>query len=508
VSAVYVRLRVTDPGRWRALAQSWRRWAALAGRLAAEFPPHVARLAAAWSGAAATAALRRLAGLRRRLVLFRLLCWRADQAVSEFAAALERARALLARAVAAGLTIDDDGTARGDHPPAGAAADLATALAVAERADAAAAGRLDQLLALLQAPAEAPGPDRPACTASPAEVRRWWAGLTPAERLWLLATEPAWLGPLDGIPVADRDAANRLLLDDRRAELDRAIAAADGRELHRLRGLRRGLDALSDRLAADGGPRAYLLRLDLTEEGRAVVALGDPDRAANVLTQVPGMTADLASFGGELSRAERVAVRAAELGPGEATSAVLWLDYDAPDFLDEAASARQADAGVPALRRFQEGLRASHDGPAARQTLLGHSYGSLVVGRAAATPGLDADSVVFVGSPGVGVGSAAQLRVPAGEVWSSTSHSDIIQYTAVAPASLPRDLAVAATVPVAGPWLAFGRPEHDLWFGPNPSDPAFGARVFSSQDDGGHLGYWDRGRPALDALAAITLGPA
>jgi hypothetical protein len=131
-----------------------------------------------------------------------------------------------------------------------------------------------------------------------------------------------------------------------------------------------------------------------------------------------------------------------------------------------------------------------------------------VVGKAAATPGLAADSVVFVGSPGVGVDSAAELRVPPGEVWASTSRSDIIQYAAVAPGSLPRDVAVAATVPLVGPWLAFGRPEDDLWFGHNPSDPGFGAHIFTSQPGGGHLGYWDRGRPALDALAAITLGTA
>ena len=43
-------------------------------------------------------------------------------------------------------------------------------------------------------------------------------------------------------------------------------------------------------------PRAYLLRLDLCEEGRVVIALGDPDRADNVVTHVPGMTAELARF--------------------------------------------------------------------------------------------------------------------------------------------------------------------------------------------------------------------
>ncbi|SNY51870.1 alpha/beta hydrolase [Paractinoplanes atraurantiacus] len=541
---VHARLRVTDPGRWRALALSWRRWADLAGRLAAELTARLVALGRSWTGAAATAATRRLAGLQRRLVLFRLHCWRADQIVSEFAAALERARRLLSRASpadggAAASTAAMGGAGTGGAGTGGAggagaggvggagaggagvggtgaggAADgplisgeLAAAISVAARADAQAAGALSRLTDGLQTSAAPPGAARPDCTASPAEVRGWWAALPPAQRQWLLVTEPGVLAGLDGVPAADRDVANRLLLDNRRAEIDRAIAGSRGDDRDRLRHVRDGLAALSDRLADGDGPRAYLLRLDLAGEGRAVVALGDPDRAGNVLTHVPGMTADLASFGAELTRAERVATRAAELGPQVASSAVLWLDYDAPDFVDEAARSGQAEAAAPVLRRFQEGLRAGHDGTPGRQTVLGHSYGSLVVGRAATGPGLDADSVVFVGSPGVGVDSANDLRLRTGEVWSSTARDDVIQWAPVAPGGLARDLAVAAAVPFVGPWLAFGRPEDDLWFGHNPSDPGFGARVFPSAPKG-HVGYWDPGNPALDTMAAITLGTA
>jgi hypothetical protein len=498
--------------------------------------------------------------LQRVLALFRVLCWQADQALSEFAAALERARALLARALAtatrSGLTVDDEGTVRGGpsrppdpgEPGAGRASpvpegsastsqtavnrasaglatpggaagghgtadlvsgDLAAALAVAANADAAATARLEALSSAAASGAPPPPPSAlPPCTATPAEVNRWWEALTPEQRRWLVATEPGWLGPLDGVPAAYRDLANRLLLDERRAGLDTAAVESCGAERRRLDGLRDGLGELADRLATGEGPRAYLLRLDLAEEGRAVVALGDPDRAANILTQVPGMTADLASYDKELARAQRVAVRAAESGPAVATSAVMWLDYDAPDFVDEAAGAGRAERGAASLRRFQEGLRVTHDGGVAHQTVLGHSYGSLVVGKAATGAGLEADSVVFVGSPGVGVDSAADLHTTTGQVWSSTSRSDIIQYLPVAPGSLPGDLVRSMVVPVIGPAIAFGTPEDDLWFGRNPSDPAFGAHAFQSQPDGGHLGYWDPGRPALDTITAITLGTA
>jgi hypothetical protein len=523
-AAVYARLRVADPGRWRAVAHAWRRWASVAGRLTAQITANLVRLGAAWSGAAATAATARVMALRRGLVLFRVLCWQADQAASEFAAALERARQLLARVLSAahraGLTIDDEGAVRAAVAPAvrhvAATAvvrdlvvrDLEAALAIAARADEVAAERLAQIEAAIARPPVPPRSAGPDCTASPAEVRRWWDGLGPAERQWLLATEPARLAPLDGIPAADRDAANRLLLDDRRTEVERALAGARGAERKRLLDLRHGLDTLADRLDDDGS-RAYLLRLDLREEGRVVVALGDPDRAGQVVTHVPGMTAGLASFGGELGRAERVAERATELSPAASTSAVLWLDYDAPDFIDEAASARRAEAGAPALRRFQEGLRATADGPPARQTVVGHSYGSLVVGKAATGSGLPADNVVFVGSPGVGVDAARDLATAPGHVWSTTSRSDIIQYATPAPAAFARDVALASLVPGgAGAVLAFGTPEHDLWFGHNPSDPAFGAHTFTSAPGAGHLGYWDRGSPSLDTLAAITLGSA
>jgi len=386
----------------------------------------------------------------------------------------------------AGIAVAGDGAVSGQ--PAAAVRDTAAAitaaLALAAEADAATAGRLGELHT--GGATTAPVLDPPSCTATPAEVRHWWEALSPAQRRWLLSTEPGRLGPLDGVPAAIRDLANRLTLDELPARLP-------------------GLDALRDRLSDGAGTRAYLLQIDPAGEGKAVVALGDPDRAANVLTQVPGMTADLASYGGELARAERIAARATELAPETATSAIMWLGYDAPDFVHEAAGRARATAGATALRRFQEGLRATHLGPPAHQTVLGHSYGSLVVGTAAARPGLATDDVAFVGSPGVGVASAAELHVPPGHVWSSTSRSDVIQWAAVSPRSLAEDLAFSRAVP-AGALLAFTRPEDQLYFGTNPSDPAFGARVFASEPDAGHLGYFKPGSEALDALAAIAVG--
>ncbi|WP_306215918.1 alpha/beta hydrolase [Actinoplanes sp. RD1] len=443
----------TDPARWQAAAMDWRRWAAAAGFWAARIQRCAARLRDLWSGACAEAVVAALTAIVHRLTLLRLGCWAADQALSEFAAALTRARRTGASAAAADQT----------H-----------------------AGTLRRLF-----PAPPPHPTpTPFCTATAPQVHAWWQSLSPAQRDDVTARQPDWLGALDGVPASARDRANRLLLDNTRAS----------------GGIRLPAD-LAARLDAESGPRAYLMGIDPAGDGRAVVALGDPDQAAAVVTHVPGMTADLASYRGELTRADRLAVRAAELAPDRPASAVMWLGYDAPDDLVEAAGRAPAAAGADRLRRFQEGLRVTHEGEPARQTLLGHSYGSLVVGTAAAQPGLAADSVVFVGSPGVGVDHAGDLRVPRSEVYAMTAFSDPVQWAAVAPDALARDLLVSRAIP-GGAAHAFLRPEDELFFGRNPADPAFGARSVASQPDAGHVGYWDEGRPALDALARIVTGRA
>ncbi|PWR13147.1 hypothetical protein DKT68_01465, partial [Micromonospora acroterricola] len=393
------------------------------------------------------------------------------------------------------------------------AAAIRVALELAGAADRAATIRLDELATAAvdgwQAP---PPPGRPAPGADPATVRAWWAGLAPAQRRWLVGHEPTLVGRLDGVPVAARDQANRLLLGARREELiaerRRLLSRVPPGPVGSLR-LRRvearlaGLDALADRLAGPQAPRAYLLRLDTAGEGRVVVSLGDPDQADRVMTYVPGMTAGLDDAPGELTRVARVLGRCAALDPGEQTAAVLWLDYDAPDFLHEAATAGQARDAGPALHRFQEGLRASHEGPPARQTVLGHSYGSLVVGMAARDHGLAADALVFVGSPGVGVTRAAELGMPPGQVWASSAPDDVIRLTRP-PDDLARQV-LLTTSPLAAALTLTERGEHELWFGGDPAGASFGGRTFPSGRHG-HAGYWDPGNPALDGMARIVLG--
>ncbi|SCG14176.1 Alpha/beta hydrolase [Micromonospora echinofusca] len=561
----YRQLWAADPDAWRAAGAAWRGLTEPVAHRAGELAAGAAVLRGGWSGGAADAADARLAALRGELTAVRPALIEADQVLAEFAARLGVAKARLAAAVAhaeaAGLLVDRQGrvtagparapatarpgTGRTDTGaagaggssaggtgagvsggsgsggaggsgtgPAGAGAAIRAALELAGAADREAAARLGALAdGARVAWADVPPPGRPAPGADPATVRAWWAGLTPAQRRWLVAYEPGLVGRLDGVPVAARDQANRLLLGARREEL----LAARRRLLERvprgpveLAGLARvgkslaGLDALAARLAGDEQPRAYLLGLGTAGEGRAVVALGNPDRSARVLTYVPGMTAGLHDVPGELGRAARVLSRCGALDSGQEAAAVLWLDYDAPDFLHEAAWPGQARDAGPALHRFQEGLRATHDDPPGRQTVLGHSYGSLVVGTAARDHGLAADALVFVGSPGVGVAHAGELGLPPGQVWASTAPDDVIRW-ARSPDELARRALLGAS-PV-GPAIGalLGAPERELWFGQDPSHPGFGGRTFPSGRHG-HTGYWEAGNPALDGMARVVLG--
>ncbi|MFG1889889.1 alpha/beta hydrolase [Micromonospora sp. NPDC049051] len=573
----YRQLWAADPGAWRAAGVAWRGLTGPAARRADELAAGAALLRGGWSGGAADAAGTRLAALRAELAALSPALIEADQVLAEFAGRLGAAKARLAAAVAraeaAGLGVDRQGRvtagparapatalagtgSTGTNAPgtggtgaggsgaggaggsgsgahgsgaggAGAAgagvagagvgeagAAIRAALVLATAADREAAARLDALADAARVGwADAPPPGRPGPGADPGAVRAWWARLTSAQRRWLVAHEPELVGRLDGVPVAARDQANRLLLEARREEL----LAARRRLLERvprgpveLAGLARvgkslaGLDALTARLTGDEQPRAYLLGLGTAGEGRAVVALGNPDRSARVLTYVPGMTSGLHDVPDELGRAARVLSRCATLAPEQEAAAVLWLDYDAPDFLHEAAWPGQARDAGPALHRFQEGLRTTHDDPPGRQTVLGHSYGSLVVGTAARDHGLAADALVFVGSPGVGVTHAGELGLPPGQVWASTAPDDVIRW-ARSPDELARRALLGAS-PV-GPAIGalLGAPERELWFGQDPSHPGFGGRTFPSGRHG-HTGYWAADNPALDGMARVVLG--
>lgn len=334
----------------------------------------------------------------------------------------------------------------------------------------------------------------------PGRVNAWWHRLSAdaQERLVRIAG----FGSLNGLPSAVRDRANRHLLAAEKARLEGeltgltfdsitselsalappgALAASS-----RLSGLLRNI-AMIERALAVGGtsghPPALLLAFDLNGTGRLTVSWGDPDTADITVTYVPGLNSRLAGFAGDIDRA-RVLWQQSQATAGSRTVAsIAWLGYDPPQLSGTFTRGASVIGDAPAerggveLAAFTDGLRATHQPSAgSRSVILGHSYGSLVTGKAALLrPGRLADELIFVGSPGVGVDHAKDLGIGADHVWVGEDGND----------------------PVA----MLGR------FTRDPGDPTFGAQPFPVgrhllQD--AHSMYWEPHSASLRNLARIT----
>ncbi|MGC7093859.1 alpha/beta hydrolase [Amycolatopsis lurida] len=194
-----------------------------------------------------------------------------------------------------------------------------------------------------------------------------------------------------------------------------------------LQGKLSGLNEIQARLDTNPGlpedRRYYLLGIDSTGDGKAIVATGNPDTAQNVATFVPGTGTDLATIGSTLDRSD-VMHRAADKTGAGPNSVISWLGYDAPDSVHNAAMSGYAEDARKPLDSFQDGLRESHIGAPSRNTVIGHSYGSTAAGFAARDEQLAVDAFVAVGSPGVGVDDATGLHLPPEQVWAVAAAND------------------------------------------------------------------------------------
>jgi hypothetical protein len=380
-----------------------------------------------------------------------------------------------------------------------------SAVADATRADNEAAEALRKLTAQAAGLAPASSDTTVAASATaipsggaPADVKRWWDALSPMEQESLLFTHADRIGQLDGLPATVRDRANRARLVEQKARLAadqiRLASRDDLSESERkmfddINAKLNGIRSIEGRLAK---PPAYLLGLSTNGSGRAIVAAGNPDTAVNVATFVPGTGANLGSVGGLLERSDRM-LGAAEAENSPSTAVITWVGYDAPQGILDAADADFADAAKKDLDRFQDGLRATHEGSPSHNTVLGHSYGSTVIGHTARDEGINADEVVFVGSPGVGVSNVADLHVPPDHVHATVAQHDIIKLT-----NLP--------FPYQDP------------HGPSPADQGFGAVPFTSNpgkegsfvmmglSTEAHSQYWDLNNDSLMNFGRIITG--
>jgi hypothetical protein len=335
---------------------------------------------------------------------------------------------------------------------------------------------------------------------APTDVKKWWDSLSPMQQESLLFTRAAELGALDGVPALARDRANRLRLTEEKSELlaDQQRLLAKHRThdeelwLKQVTDKLHGIDDIEKRLNFMAPAEAFLLAVDGQGNGRAIIASGNPDTATNVATYIPGTGANLANVGGDINRSDLMLQAAANAG-SPSTAVITWVGYEAPqNVVPEAAEEQFADGAKKNLDRFQDGLRATHEGAPSHNTVLGHSYGSTVIGHAARDEGLNADELVFVGSPGVGVGNAGGLNFPTDHIYATVADHDIIHMSNI-------------------------EDPHDV-HGPDPAGTQFGAHVFASAPGtagpwytGGYSGaahsqYWGTTNPALENMGKIIAG--
>ncbi|WP_282794241.1 alpha/beta hydrolase [Streptomyces sp. CC224B] len=346
----------------------------------------------------------------------------------------------------------------------------------------------------------------------------WWKGLTPDEQAAWTAMRPNSVGNLDGLPATVRDEANRMVLAGARGsaqveydtwlrqhpEPPRYTDKINPRTGAPMRGVKvsntawetwerdrkearaslDGMEAIQRRFDASGAerkPEAYLLGFSTEGDGRAIIANGNPDTADHQAVYVPGTSAGLGKIEGDIERAVKVWNTADDAAEGESVSTITWLGYDAPDAVDtDSPFEHYAYDGAPAFNRFLDGLETAHTGDTApHRTVIGHSYGSTLIGAAAETGRLNADDVIFAGSPGVKVSHADEMDVPKGHVWNEEAPGD--------------------PVPDIG---RFGHGGDGFIV---PSDPDFGAQQMTT-DTHGHSGYWDEDSRSLLNQALVVAG--
>ncbi|WP_431042401.1 alpha/beta hydrolase [Streptomyces sp. P1-3] len=372
----------------------------------------------------------------------------------------------------------------------------------------------------------------PSKDSDPASNAKWWKGLSPDERDALIALQPASVGKLDGLPAEARNEANRTVLADTHAEVSQKLHELDQKEPTKyeqkwdkirqvpIQGEQqltiaweswnkkrseildqlKSLESLQSRVEQPGEdlPKPYLLGFSADGQGRAIVAHGNPDTADHTAVYVPGTFSKLSGAGGDIDRMGDLWRRSQGEVPGQSVSTITWIGYDAPqDLAIEATDDSYARNAAPKLNRFLDGLQAAQGGPeASHTTVIGHSYGSTVVGAASIDGKLAADDFVAAGSPGVLVGHADDLDVGKDHVWSLAGTWDPVPAGGKL-AGLGGDSDISPWVE----WLPFGY----AWGQNVPSDEDFGAHRMEAGAIT-HTKYFEEDTVSLKNQAFVVTG--
>ena len=243
-------------------------------------------------------------------------------------------------------------------------------------------------------------------------------------------------------------------------------------------------------------------------QGRAAIAIGNPDEAENIAVIVPGAGSSVAR--GWLRAGHDAAINLYDQSfvahPDEATSVIAWMGYDTPDSFTDLGIGAPVLARVGGGRLSQDvnGLWVTHsDSSPPHVTVIGHSYGATTVADAFAGSRMRANDAILLGSPGTDLArSAADFHVDGGEVYVGAASTDPISW-----------IGVSGTVPdILNDVLGhpFGP---DAGLGADPAGDGFGSIRFRAEAVGAdtldlrdHSRYYDLGGEALRSVIHIVTG--
>lgn len=321
----------------------------------------------------------------------------------------------------------------------------------------------------------------------PEQFHDLWQRLSREERDQLYRRDHT-IGSHPGMPVGEQDTADADHYN--RLHLAEELATAKATDSPCLDDLR----TLDDMLRAD--PDLHLMMLDTSGERlHAAFAVGNPDTAEHVSVTTPGMNTSVADSAADMAFEAHVlqSLSLRQLGasgPGrssrEKVAAIGWLGYDAPQVkvedgvsgmlagVDDVIHDDVAQVAARDLSRFYDGVVAAHAGKPLDLTAIGHSYGSLTTGLALQQPGgHGVDKAVFYGSPGIEAGTAEQLQLAPGHVFTMQTPDDEIRLAFDGP-PIVRVLGNGLSqIPVAGPLAAallnYAETTDAGEFGPDPA---------------------------------------
>ena len=300
---------------------------------------------------------------------------------------------------------------------------------------------------------------------SATEVAVWWKALSAAEKQDLIAHHPEMIGNLNGVDMASRDQANRILLRRKISQTDAEVQTLRAKlkeqndpnasekhtesyaspkslewakkRLADLKAVQETLDENDKKRQKDPkiARRGLVYMDDSKKDDRVKVAIstGDVDRAKHVSTVIPGMdNVPSEDIKDHVENAELVGERAikhARCHQSEVAT-IAWM-YDTPQG-GQVMSSKYATKASHEIGSALEGLHASRQVSGvgrAHTSLLGHSYGSMTAGKVAKMIRKGVlDDLVMYGSPGSGVKDAREYNLDGGRAYvSGVNTNDAVQ---------------------------------------------------------------------------------